>query len=160
MKKHQWLSPETKNNRRVYQVASLKGELLDLAVAKCENVEAYLVEQTEPCSMGGLENATIGPGLYILAPCTGAIPLKRYSPSTNWEVGGRIVERILPYWEHRPEPSGKNSRIIPRARPGKMVIESYVDDTGERVINPPDSTLLQALMRAYVASKYGQEIEL
>jgi hypothetical protein len=78
-------------------------------------------------------------GLLRMIPGTMEEKLGDYSPSTNWRLGGPIIERER--MELRPESNGQYYAIA---------------------LNGADSygpTPLIAAMRAYVASKFGDEVD-
>jgi hypothetical protein len=101
------------------RTSELKGLALDWAVAKCEKPE-WLGNQAE---------------VYVLKA--------GFHPSTDWALGGPIIER---------------ERISVWARGDEWAAESFTpneqghEETGE--------TPLIAAMRCYVASKLGDEVEL
>lgn len=115
-----------------YKISELKGALLDAAVAKAAEF---------PLDSDGdrLDERTNGG-----APSP-------FHPSTDWMQGGPIIERkriiVFP-----PERRGAwGAYVRPRFRFGDL--HDY-DGKGE------GKTILIAAMRAYVASKFGEEVEL
>ena len=117
------------------KTSELTGAALDWAVAKCmghrvaENYGSYIrIYLPDPKQAG-----------YTLAFC----------PSTDWAVGGPIIEREgieLRYW-------GLHSV------PWKASIDGDTD-AGVVLYEEHGTTPLIAAMRCYVASKLGDEIEI
>lgn len=102
------------------RTADLTGPALDWAVAKCEGVEVtYLDDGITRCLLRD--------------------PSGRFSPSTDWQEGGPIIERegiaLLP--EH--EWCG------------------YIDNIRSQKYGP---TPLIAAMRCFVASRLGDEVDI
>ncbi|WP_186191040.1 phage protein NinX family protein [Burkholderia gladioli] len=134
------------------KVAELTGALLDYWVAKAQGIEPYadklpdgatyfrywLVDlPDEPATIVGM----------IPAPPKGAV---RYSPSSLWEQGGSIIER---------------GRIDLKAPPNMDAPDEHVDwaasipDPGVGYTREYfGETPLIAAMRAYVASKFGDDV--
>lgn len=117
-----------------HKVSELEGALLDAAVAKAE----------------GMQHAEWGSGafvpivrrdgmLWIDEWCDGS-SLKPYTPSSQWHLGGPIIER---------------ERI--EVGPARWDTDWYGATTMHNASGP---TPLIAAMRAYVASKLGEEVEL
>lgn len=114
------------------KVSELTGALLDYWVAKA-------------CGYAPIKNET---GHWYV----GLDSAKVYSPSTNWAQGGPIIER----------------ERISIAAIGKTELEWFAEiggaalDTGVEVgygeFSETGPTPLIAAMRAYVASKYGDEV--
>lgn len=117
------------------KTSKLIGALLDYWVAKADGMQHVRInDDAEPpeCYMWEQERG-IGSG-------------EPYSPSSNWKLGGPIIERerielFAPAnspewakWEAKLHPNGSFARIA----------------SGE--------TALIAAMRAYVASKFGDEV--
>jgi hypothetical protein len=121
-----------------YRVEGLEGARLDAAVAKAQG-QAYRLESCRVHS-GGYGITIVRDGPVCVAE--GAV----FEPSSDWATGGPIIERegisafsyvfegaIYWYANKRPgEPFGKHGT----------------------------ASLLVAAMRAYVASKLGEEVEL
>ncbi|MBR8030807.1 phage protein NinX family protein [Burkholderia vietnamiensis] len=122
------------------KVSELEGPLLDFWVARAEGNLAQ--GSTSP------ENAIVehyGFGGEI----DGRSPLSSWAPSTEWDSGGSIIEReriiAIPY---REGGWGAAYEFDPDARGGCFYMSTSQE--GE--------TLLIAAMRAYVASKFGDEV--
>lgn len=119
------------------KVSELEGVLLDYWVAKAEGLEM------KP------DNATIyrpkeyrGAGVCLYS---GAIVGTDYSPSTDWAVGGPIIE--------------KNDWLLPGISPPHVVhLGEYIAHTSAR-FQHFGNTPLVAAMRAYVANEYGREVD-
>jgi hypothetical protein len=137
-----------------HKVSELEGALLDAAVAKAEGVrfviESHMTNQPRPAACwrrmrGGDIDFSGGP----------------YAPSTSWYDGGPIIqrERIVPLSWKRPDGS-----IVWTAEVGALDSRYIAEFSG------PDSELtggepfaptpLIAAMRALVAAKLGEEVEL
>ena len=110
------------------KTSELTGSALDWAVAKCEGWDT-----TNPNWMS--RNNLVDDGSLEL------IELKSYSPSTDWSVGGPIIEREL----------------LDLYANGVWVAENNVRPTTISVEGP---TPLVAAMRCFVASRLGDEIEI
>jgi hypothetical protein len=121
-----------------HKVSTLEGSLLDAAVAKAEGLPlSNEWKQGDSCRVG-----------------TGEGDLRTFAPSTDWAHGGPIIERerisISPYFR---DPDGQWSAGMPlRQSPPPGVSYSRRPCLG--------ATPLIAAMRAYVASKLGEEVDL
>jgi hypothetical protein len=117
-----------------HKVAELGGALLDAAVAKAERDPSISMCEV-PWIDGG---TTAGHGM------TG----RAYSPSTDWSQGGPIIERerITVGWIEFGAPHW----------PGQWYAQYSADNNHHHTADNP----LTAAMRAYVASKCGDEVEL
>ncbi len=124
----------------------LMGRALDWAVAMCEGA-------TELRSDGITWGFQLGGDLKVLAP--GWSLSMSYCPSSDWAVGGPILERehICPEWlasEWKAErrvagkPYAENPQVFP-------IVVTNVSYGPEPLI---------ASMRCYVASKLGAEIDI
>lgn len=121
-------------------ITELTGTGLNYWVARAENLKIGRLEEDDPDSLGVI----IG-GFVKVIKCRSSITLLRhgtYWPSTDWAVGGPIIER-----EH-----------IILADDRKDGIDCW------RAGHPADkyyrwgATYLEAAMRTYVASKFGDEL--
>jgi hypothetical protein len=106
------------------KVVELEGEALNLWVAKAEGVE-YSVERSSI-------------DWWVCAD-TGCTPFDHYSPSTDWAIGGTIIEQ----------------QRISIKQPQDGGAYAYFDHLD---VTAAGSTPLIAAMRAYVASKFGEEV--
>jgi hypothetical protein len=133
-----------------HKVSELEGALLDSAVAKAERG-----------SLKGLSYALEGGGGY--GPSRFILLGVLFAPSTSWQDGGPIIERErillspLPEdWRAVHTPSGNHP-------PNDTAIEleggEYLQESSPRVA-VHGATPLIAAMRAFVASKLGEEIDL
>lgn len=121
-----------------HKVSELEGDRLDIAVALAEG-------------------RTVGQGLWLrteagrLVPYTDFDRYDRWWPSKQWQHGGPIIER-------------ERIDCTPKDGPGSFMGEKV--DGPRWLANCPGKwcetgpTLLIAAMRAYVASKLGEEVEL
>ncbi len=113
------------------KTTDLIGPALDWAVAKCEDVTEEDIAD------------------YLHYDCA------RYSPSTNWEQGGPIIElkRINVFV---PEINDYEKQTVTRAKTWVATIPDMSLD----YIQKEGPTLLIAAMRCYVASKLGDEVKI
>lgn len=127
-----------------HNVHNLEGALLDAAVAKAEGLPVHP-----------------GVGRYIVATEIGHVWAHEIGPSRDWRDGGPIIERERitlvahdagygdgPEWSATPDPFSSYIDL-------PLPIPAYRGDPGSRGPTP-----LVAAMRAYVASKFGDEVEL
>jgi hypothetical protein len=117
-----------------HEVATLEGALLDAAVAKAEGLQ--WAPHPQGCAVMQ-DFIGIGGGAYVL-----------WSPSTDWGLGGPLIER--------------ESITISVVHDGQaavrwMALMNRGEETFTRMFN---ATPLLAAMRAYVASKFGETVEL
>lgn len=118
-----------------YEVAKLEGALLDAAVAMALGYKSAAQVPEDLC------------GMWYVGESDGGI--KNWTPSTDWAQGGPIIEResIAVF---RQEWSDGSLRDW-------MAGSSHDLDEGPKMAGP---TPLIAAMRAYVASKFGETVEL
>jgi len=108
------------------KTAELTGAALDWAVAKCEDIlDIYFDEESGTNLLSQMET------VY-------------FKPSTDWEQGGKIIERECITVEHA----------------GVWIGRCWKDSDGDEQIEIEGATPLIAAMRCYVASKLGDEVEL
>jgi Protein of unknown function (DUF2591) len=134
-----------------HKVSELEGALLDAAVAKAHGWKFEISGRgyclaTVPDLEHGDGNGLVG-----------------FAPSTSWEDGGPIIERerITHYHcglEHWGEPWFAGKKLVPQS-------EGSTEDSGFHVSLWMDHqqtgpSLLIAAMRAYVASKFGDVVDL
>lgn len=131
-----------------HKVSELEGALLDAAVAKAAGM--ILV----------FENSD------RLDPTVNELDGRYCKPSTDWRIGGRIIEseRIACYFEQFPA-----QRERPWVAGFNLEVEEGHDWGGETGSDSSTISLdyastgptpLIAAMRAYVASKFGDKVEL
>jgi hypothetical protein len=120
-----------------HRVSELEGTLLDAAVAKAEGVNL-------------IDRAVFRDGMREVYSSAGVFR-DNYDPSTSWALGGPIIER-----EHitvAAVPAGPDAPLE------WMGVMNYSVAGAERS-RAFGSTPLIAAMRSYVASKFGEEVEL
>jgi len=113
-----------------HKTAELIGPLLDAAVALAEGIRPYNFRNK-----------------WCLIVDEGEDETKVYEPSIDWELGGPMIER------ERIELSCKGASC----KPSWEALIAYGNTNDVIQIGP---TPLIAAMRAYVASKFGAEVEL
>ena len=116
-----------------HQVSELDGKLLDAAVALAD---------------GRRDVEKWGAGLVIPGFGTGqpGSDVMTWSPSRNWQFGGPIIERERISVSYDDQ-GGRERGMWNAYAPNGAMHQSF------------DSTLIAA-MRAYVASRFGDEVEL
>jgi hypothetical protein len=136
-----------------HKVSELEGPLLDAAVAMAEGlsfaIESWQSNPPRPAACW----LTTGGGL----PDYGQGP---YSPPTSWQQGGPIIERerilLSPLdgeWRAVHTPSGHHDDAEP--------FDEYAKSFGPTPrVAAHGHTALIAAMRARVASRFGDEVEL
>lgn len=152
-----------------HKVAELEGILLDAAVSmadpKCEGCTLERVPVGDGLPEHFVGRADCGACYYIIrGRWTFVAALKRlyphamhYAPSRQWEDGGQLIERE------------RITLIAPDERPDQLsdpliewtAAKYAVDDSeDESEYEASGVTPLVAAMRCYVASKFGDEVEL
>lgn len=123
------------------KVAELEGALLDCWVARADGVNQARIEPHGTCTY--VDSAF---GINIRA---------QYSPSTQWAQGGPILEREgIAMWRCEDDWCA----ICPGPNGGAYNGDSdYID--ARSYDGYVGRTPLIAAMRAYVASKFGEEVE-
>lgn len=131
-----------------YKVSELEGALLDAAVAKAEG--------GEPARFNVTRIEDPGPRwLYVPIGTPGALA---FHPSSDWEHGGPIIEREQIAIARFPfNPIDKNAWYA-EVGPSGDPVEGLFVGGAEHAAHA--ATPLVAAMRAYVASKFGEEIDL
>jgi hypothetical protein len=85
-------------------------------------------------------------------------PDSLYQPSTNWMWGGRIIEREkISTWRHDDTYGDDFPRDVWFAAVGG--VHGWDDGSVVGSVEMTGETPLVAAMRAYVASKFGDEVE-
>jgi hypothetical protein len=118
-----------------HKVSELIGARLDLAVAIAEGLPVHP-----------------GPGEYIVADKIDTVWAHTIAPSRRWAHGGPIIERER--IEISPIADGDWQAFV---RP-EYHLGQLVGDDG--AAEGPNTTPLIAAMRAYVASKFGDAVDL
>lgn len=116
-----------------HKVSELEGALLDAAVAKAEGIDA-MVNASECLSIDRMR-----------ANCD-----PRYRPSVLWDEGGPIIERER--IELSPRGGGDN--------PWQAQCTGFPYEDFDGIWYGIGPTPLIAAMRAYVASRFGEEVDL
>ena len=120
------------------KVATREGPLLDEWAARADKLVPYREEGHKRYWLVDLPNKPAN----IIGPAPKGIPPElRYSPSTNWSQGGPIIDREEIELVHR---NGMDGLTL-------WAIKDNVIMRGE--------TKLIAAMRAYVVSKFGEEVD-
>jgi hypothetical protein len=112
------------------KTSELTGAALDWAVAKCENLEIHPPQKDMKIAVRNVEWE----------------PWWVFTPSTNWEQGGRIIEKGRIHI--RPNQSDGNFKAFMIIRPTGLA---------HRHDGP---TPLIAAVRCFVTSKMGDEVEI
>lgn len=137
-----------------HRVSELNGALLDAAVAKAEGFPSFWIDpgsddRDEAC---------------VLGPCRSEDDRFDWCPSTAWEQGGPIIERERITVAAFSAVSGSfNPELDRHAHWRAQVGDDAVDPGNWCQSDEPGAdgpTPLIAAMRAYVASKFGEEVEL
>lgn len=118
------------------KVAELTGAQLDYWAARADGRDAdevSIVDQGEN---------PVSPRFYASFKRTGAV----WWPSSKWSQGGPIIERegIATYRNYIRDGSGR--------------FDGWIAAVGSPAVTGTGETLLIAAMRAYVASKFGDEV--
>jgi hypothetical protein len=122
------------------KISELTGAELDYWVAKAEGVEPHWQHEGKPQAWVGV---------YFLRgePIRSEHPaseMEAYCPSSNWAHGGPIIER-------------EGIAIFRDIYGWKASTDFDLRDLGEGMMTGP--TPLIAAMRAYVASKFGEDVQ-
>lgn len=131
-----------------HKTAELTGALLDAAVAKAEGMPYTVVPEKV---WGGLGITFISSG----PACS--VGLDYFEPSTNWAKGGPIIERERIQLESYKDSDAPASE---RRYFWVAVIYSPFWEPVRKDAHGGGETPLIAAMRAYVASKLGDEVDL
>jgi hypothetical protein len=126
-----------------HKVAELEGALLDAAVAKAEGFSARI--EADECVV-----TVVG----MLESWRAVTPVVTYRPSTDWLIGGQIIDRekISVVYCEPGSPSGPKWD----AYVGCLTPRRFDDE----LPGGKGPAALIAAMRAYVAGKFGEEVEL
>ncbi|MDY0096408.1 MAG: DUF2591 family protein [Candidatus Vecturithrix sp.] len=134
------------------RTGDLTGPLLDYWVGKADNKKVRIIpsgsypydDRETEIFFHGEADGYLYPGTIGLST-SDTIP--EYSPSTNWSQGGTIIE-----WEkiaYEPNPGGRN---VWSACCGNLDKDPILQWVG-------GDTLLVSAMRAFVTSKFGEEVD-
>jgi hypothetical protein len=120
------------------KTSELTSVQLDAWVARAEGICLHEAPHTKSCGNWGTD--------YTCAAC-GKDPheganVRTYHPSTDWAQGGPIIERENVHLEH----------YEPHAEPKYWIARMRHPITGQ------GPSALVSAMRAYVASRYGDEV--
>lgn len=130
-----------------HKVAELSGALLDAAVAKAHGYVEDALQEWEGRRMW------VDPTKTIEGWAEHVAWVHEWKPSTDWQHGGPILERER-ITLHPPK----------RSRPDAWAAAIWRDDddSDSRFVagSGDGPTPLIAAMRAYVASKFGEEVDL
>lgn len=140
------------------KTAELTGALLDLWVAKAEGFEILVSKSKSRAGLMVWDGYHGFPQSKWLLHDTA---VSSYSPSTDWSIGGPIIEReriVL-----ITSPINWNEGLREYTEVGfTAYINFYLrhghDASGD--FSGVGPTMLIAAMRAYVTSKFGEEVEL
>lgn len=117
-----------------HATAELTGALLDAAVAKAEGLEFEIVPQKVWGDGSGITIVNAAPACYVGG-------MRGYfEPSTDWSVGGPLLER---HWQAI-----------------RIELECMLGEAWPRSIQMVSPNTLPLFMRALVAAKLGPEVEL
>lgn len=126
-----------------HDVAELSGAHLDLAVAIAQgSVDAALRGEDDDGN----------PVCMLGDPSDG----KFYAPSSDWSQGGPIIERYVTAIAKGPTVPGNH--VTGAAPDAEWDAFAYIDLNHKARYR--GQTILVAAMRAYVASKFGETVEL
>lgn len=119
------------------KVSELTGAKLDYWVAKALGLDLdYMVNGVRTCRVPA----------FINCPAEDAENGDMFAPSTRWDHGGPIIERETIIIGRR----GKSF--------GRVWVSGIGDENGFCIPTDIGPTPLIAAMRAFVASKYGEEV--
>jgi hypothetical protein len=133
-----------------YKVAELEGVLLDAAVAKALGYESPSRVPEELC------------GKWYAGESDGGV--KDWMPSTDWGQGGPIIERerigVSTPFVHNPKAVVPPGYVDHTYWEAEIAYEYDQDRATSKHAEGEGRTPLIAAMRAYVASRFGEAIEL
>jgi hypothetical protein len=138
-----------------HKTSELTGALLDAAVAMAEGAKGEVLDWD-------------GKGLMVFQTTQGLL----FRPSIDWWQGGPIIdrERIMLDWTKDSDSVDPYAviwmatiyarvlgtiRLIGKLQPGEIALKDIPKD-----VHGDGPTVLIAAMRAYVASKFGDEVDL
>lgn len=139
-----------------HKVSQLDGELLNAAVARCEglNPRFDLRENHWFCDEPGYPSC--------VAALFKTFGLQEFCPASNWSIGGPIIdrERIGFFQDDDGAWLGvvKSSSDFPEDWSKHM--RGAFRRVAAELVGPPSPTPIIAAMRAFVMSKFGDEVDL
>lgn len=131
------------------KVAELEGTLLNYWVAKAEGIKYWI------------ERSSID---WDVCADTGNDRSDSYAPSTDWAIGGPIIEKAAIGWNSKNAFSSYSGSHKGLSSFDGQPWEAWFCDEGPdggNVVHEQvkvGRTMLEACMRAYVASKFGPEV--
>jgi hypothetical protein len=128
-----------------YKVAELEGAQLDAAVALADGGR---FDRARPSSE--MQMILAGGRLVLAGPQPQQLAHHQWSPSSDWAQGGPIIDR-----EHINVEWGRD-----RGEPYDIWLADICGDRAGKFFEADGDTALIAAMRAYVASKFGEEVDL
>ena len=131
-----------------HKVCDLEGELLDAAVAMAHGWVAKLVRDPDGVVRGGEEFVN-----YVDSNGAGQYTPEEWSPSTDWNQGGPIIERER-IDISSPDPFEEDQRWYALLWLGRdaATVSAKFNQRGE--------TPLIAAMRSFVVSRLGDEVDI
>jgi hypothetical protein len=138
-----------------YKVAELEGALLDAAVALADS------GRFDPSRPSSEMQMILANGRFMLAgPQPQQLSHHQWSPSTDWAQGGPIIDfartTVVQMGGGILQGGSIYFAFIPKSG---TTIEHGVQLEGLGLVQKGETYLIAA-MRAYVASKFGEEVEL
>lgn len=136
-----------------HRTATLEGALLDAAVALAEGLTPKMLSEAGLVSYAGMRHR------HCFIQHEFGQSMCRYRPSTDWVLAGPIIDREGITVVHNGAKLGDQWDAYHQAGywgPDGQVTEPRY--TGRDIAT--GSTYLEAAMRAYVAAKLGEEVEL
>ena len=121
------------------KTADMTGAALDWAVSKCEEATVEIGKRGQVIFDTYQDDPPAGVNEYNDSRW------QTYSPSTNWEQGGPIIER---------------EKIEPRHVGNTFGWRAFLKFNNDPVICYSGPTFLVAAMRCYVASRLGDDVEI
>jgi len=132
-----------------YKTSELTGALLDAAVALAEGFPQFWIDNESDAA----------PAACVLGPTRGQDSRFEWAPSTEWNQGGPIIERErIALVCSRPRHGTNDGQYWDAYFNGNYTGPDGQVDSDDMVSEGP--TPLIAAMRAYVAHKLGDEVEL
>jgi hypothetical protein len=127
-----------------YRVSELEGVMLDLAVAKATGIEKSFKRGYRPHQDRLVTHEDSGGQFF-------------YSPSTNWHQGGPLIDEYRIFVAPMPNRDSPLSQVI---QTGGWAARKLPCFEGEKAATGSGQTPLIAAMRALVAAKFGEVVDL